>query len=336
METFFEELKRFVRFGPDDEDALRRFSAIAAPHYAAIADAFYTRLTEHPEARGVFSGPEQVERLKVSLREWMRLLCEGPWDKPYYDKRALIGRIHVKIELPQRYMFGAMNLIRMELLRVAAASMSGEEQAQVIAATEKILDIELAIMLETYRAAFVDKVQAFERLEHRRLENELAISEARYAEIVEKGEALIATTDAKGRIRLFNRRCEELTGIDRAVAFGRLWLEVFVPAEERRAVAEKSGAEEHEMAVRTRRAERLAALGTIAAGMAHEIGNPLNAAHLQLALVQRRLARAPTPDVFYRLNVVTVDVPPLRARMSDIPILAAHFLSRPPAVTKKA
>jgi DNA-binding NtrC family response regulator len=33
-------------------------------------------------------------------------------------------------------------------------------------------------------------------------------------------------------------------------------------------------------------------------------------------------------DLFYRLNVVQIDVPPLRVRKSDIPTLAAHFLRR--------
>jgi DNA-binding NtrC family response regulator len=33
-------------------------------------------------------------------------------------------------------------------------------------------------------------------------------------------------------------------------------------------------------------------------------------------------------DLYYRLNVVTVDVPPLRARPTDIPLLAMHFLHR--------
>ena len=31
-------------------------------------------------------------------------------------------------------------------------------------------------------------------------------------------------------------------------------------------------------------------------------------------------------DLFYRLNVITVDIPPLRARREDIPLLAQHFL----------
>src|SRR5204862_171924 len=43
---------------------------------------------------------------------------------------------------------------------------------------------------------------------------------------------------------------------------------------------------------RTRLAEKLAAVGTVSAGLAHEIRNPLNAAGLQLQLLERRLAKA--------------------------------------------
>jgi two-component system NtrC family response regulator/two-component system response regulator HydG len=33
-------------------------------------------------------------------------------------------------------------------------------------------------------------------------------------------------------------------------------------------------------------------------------------------------------DLFYRLNVVTIETPPLRARLSDVPLLAARFLRK--------
>ena len=31
-------------------------------------------------------------------------------------------------------------------------------------------------------------------------------------------------------------------------------------------------------------------------------------------------------DLYYRINVINIELPPLRDRVSDIPLLAAHFL----------
>jgi PAS domain S-box-containing protein len=367
-ETLFEELKRYVQFGPADESALRSFGPHAAPSFPALVDEFYARLSEHEEARKIFSGPGQIERLKGSLRDWLELLLRGPWDEAYYERRARIGRVHVRIELPQKYMFAAMDQIRIALGRIAAVRLKTQHdlRRRVIEALHKILDLELAIMLETYREEHISAVRDLERLEKIDLVRQLAVSEARYDQIVEEAEALITTIDGDGLVLLVNARCEEAIGLPRSKAVGSSWLEMFVQPGDRKHAQDRmeealegdtappfegpvphasgepsrrirwhlttlpggSGphlcaigfdvTEEHDLALRTRRAERLASLGTMAAGLAHEIRNPINAAHLQLNLARRRLTRAGgDPSVLRAIELADSEMARLAGLVED-------------------
>ena len=55
-------------------------------------------------------------------------------------------------------------------------------------------------------------------------------------------------------------------------------------------------AEKRELARRAQVAEKLAAVGTLTAGLSHEIRNPLNAAGLQLAVLERRVHKLPEAE----------------------------------------
>lgn len=79
---------------------------------------------------------------------------------------------------------------------------------------------------------------------------------------------------------------------------------------------------------RTRIAEKLAAVGTISAGLAHEIRNPLNAAGLQLQLLERRVSKlSDDPRLLEPIETV-------RCEISRLGRLVSEFLAfaRPQAL----
>ena len=167
VETLFEELRRYVGFGEGDEQALRAMHPRAQPDLERIAAIFYQRILEHEGARiALIGGESRVGQLKITLKAWMDKLLRGPWDEEYFDLRCRIGRVHVKIALPQHYMFGAMNVLRVELLAVFERELRENPQAHGNArrALEKIIDLELAIMLHTYREDLLAQQTQKERL----------------------------------------------------------------------------------------------------------------------------------------------------------------------------
>ncbi|WNG58630.1 histidine kinase [Archangium gephyra] len=165
-ETLFEELKRYVGFGADDEQALRSLHELARHEFPAISEVFYDRILQHEGARSALAGESQVGHLKVTLVAWMEQLLRGPWDEEYFLLRCRIGRMHVRIALPQHYMFGAMNILRQELNRIIDQRYV-QQPAQLCTARMalgKILDLELAIMLHTYREDLLAQQARSERL----------------------------------------------------------------------------------------------------------------------------------------------------------------------------
>ena len=59
METLFDELKRYVQFGPAEEAALRSLHPQAQPDFMRIAEVFYARILEHDGARQALIGGER-------------------------------------------------------------------------------------------------------------------------------------------------------------------------------------------------------------------------------------------------------------------------------------
>ncbi len=204
MTTFIDELLAYVQLSTEDVRRLAALHPLLEPTFPEVAERFYAAVWADPKAASVLSGPEQVERLRRTLIDWMSTGLLGPHDEKFYEKRSRIGRRHVQIGLPQQYMFTAMNVVRTAYHDRLFAMLSADEAAASVRSLNKLLDVELAIMVRHYQLDSNDRLIARER---------------------------------------------------------------------------------------KMQADRISAMQTMTAGLAHEVRNPLNAAKLQLELLERRLRR---------------------------------------------
>ena len=143
MVDWLVEMKEYVGFTADDERALAELLPRIEPHADGICDHFYECILRHPHAHAAITGGEkQVARLKKSLREWLLRGLSGSYDSDFYESRSRVGRMHVAIDLPQQFMFTAMNVIRLDLRAVVDEAFPDDSKAQRRAnnAVDRLLD----------------------------------------------------------------------------------------------------------------------------------------------------------------------------------------------------
>jgi len=161
-----EQLFDYVGFTEEDAATLVSLRPHVEGSFETIVDDFYEVILRTPAAAAVFrGGAAQIERQKTQLRGWLKTLFGGTYDAAYLARRERIGRAHVRIRLDQKYMFGAMSVVRAGLhqaLRDAPLDPDARRRGHV--AIDRICDVELAVMLETYRDRYVEEQRARERV----------------------------------------------------------------------------------------------------------------------------------------------------------------------------
>lgn len=229
-----DELFEYIGFDDADAARLRALHPVLEPHFPAIAERFYAALWTNPGAAAVLSGPEQIERLRITLIEWMSTGLLGPYDAQFYEKRSRIGRRHVAIGLAHQYMFTAMTVLRTAYLELVEKLCPPAESWAIARSVNKLLDVELEVMVRHY---------------HLNIEQKLIAREQRM------------------------------------------------------------------------QADRIVALQTMSAGLAHEVRNPLHSAALQLELLERRIQRTANQPELLEPNVLA------RQEISRVTALLSDFLA---------
>jgi len=142
-----EHYRDYVALSTDDEARLRTLWPHVAPHLDEICDDFYARARIAPSTHAILEDAGLVERLKRTLRLWLRELHHGPWDAAYAQKRRRAGEVHVDVGVEHDAMFAAMSAVRHRLFRIAA---SAPEPMETMITLERVTQLDLALMTGRY------------------------------------------------------------------------------------------------------------------------------------------------------------------------------------------
>jgi PAS domain S-box-containing protein len=364
------ELRSYIGFTDADAAVLRCLGPIALPQFGAIADEFYALIRTHECTFALLRDEAQAQALRASLIVWLGELLTGPHDDEYVARRGRIGRVHVRVGLEGRILVAAMGRLRWALQRIASDAFADDPQAcrDAPLAIARVCDLDLAILLDSYREDFVCRIEQAhdkeagsggEPLDRQRRPSDPSWDATNVAVFV---------VDSNAGLVFANRKAADLTGyaVDElasgnafALLFGEQagavrsqWLATLngAPVEMEAGLRTRAGktrtmrwhaasqprsagdgssvvvvgidmTREREIERRARRNERLAATGALAAGLAHEIRNPLNGASLHLSVLDRTLARS--PEVALAAREAT-DV--LRAEIKRVSALLTDFL----------
>jgi len=170
----FDEMKHFVGFSEEDAELLTSLYPRIRARLPEVVDRFYATLSDQPALRPILHDrPGRIEDLKKTLRGWLTSLFGGQYGEAYFHERCRIGQAHVRVQLPQQYMFTGMNVIRVALIEIMHA-LEPRPHTRAFAAVHKILDLDLAIMNQTYRE---DLVHQMRQTEQARYEQRISESE---------------------------------------------------------------------------------------------------------------------------------------------------------------
>ncbi|HEX7449718.1 MAG TPA: protoglobin domain-containing protein [Pirellulales bacterium] len=163
----YQELQAYIGWTDDDARRVAAAADLIEPHVIELIDDFYEEIARHPDAQKVITGgTAQVERLKGTLRAWLRDLVSGKYDIDYVKRRWRVGYRHVEIGLAQVYTNAALSRLRRGIIQALERVWTGDARGLRATRTSlnMLLDLDLAIIEDAYQTEFSLRQQRAERL----------------------------------------------------------------------------------------------------------------------------------------------------------------------------
>ncbi|MCA9240467.1 MAG: sigma 54-interacting transcriptional regulator, partial [Planctomycetales bacterium] len=156
--TKHHELQQYLGWTAEDAQRVHAAADLVLASANEIVDDFYAAIRRHPEAMQVITGgEEQIDRLKVTLRQWLRRLVEGPYDRDYIITRLNVGRRHVEIGLDQVFANAALARMRGRVLHAVRSAWRNDANSlqATLDSLNKRLDLDSILIQDAYQTEYL-------------------------------------------------------------------------------------------------------------------------------------------------------------------------------------
>jgi uncharacterized membrane protein (DUF373 family) len=136
-----------------DEEMVQTLTSLAPlvePEADQVVEDFYKLLLEMPDTAKFLEDADRLIRLKVSHRNWLLSLFQGPYDESYYRRLQRIGLTHVHIGLSAHFVYVGMNFLRHRLKAILRRQVEPTRLEAAETALDKILDLNLDVIARAY------------------------------------------------------------------------------------------------------------------------------------------------------------------------------------------
>ncbi len=286
--------KAFFGFGSEIAGKLTELAPFSNEIAEDLVEGLYKHILSFAGPAKFLSEPGLIERLRRIQKEYFLTLTGGDYEEEYFHSRLRIGLSHQYVQLPAAWYLGAYCWYACHILEKLKDRSEGipPEFAESLEAFLRVVFLDISLAMDAYITTR-DSLIEEKNIELKEALNQLDA----YSKTLEKQVA--------ERTRELECRVVELQEANRTIQDTRDEL------------------------VRT---ERLAAIGTLAAGLAHEVRNPLNSAAIQLTLLQRQFQKAASADLGRSQDICGI----IRKELDRLERLVRSFLdfARPSQISK--
>ncbi len=161
----FQEIKDNYRFTELEMETLKALLPVVEPHADRIGTDFYNLFLQIPDTAQYLKEENQIIELKVTHRDWLLAMFQGPYDERYFHRLQRVGHAHVRIGLSAHFVYVGMNLVRQHLHQIIHTEVDPRERENAFSAVEKILDLNLDIIARTYHEEEIRRVFLSQKLD---------------------------------------------------------------------------------------------------------------------------------------------------------------------------